>query len=360
MQHILINPFVIALLIIPVLALGWRSLTVIFLCIGCPLLVLWIKIWWDFQNPGYDPGLFGMMGLASFGISTCGFFMMLAGRALGLFLQSKGASRAKVFWIDILSFSIFVFAPMGLIAYDEFSRRVPKNSCIENGIPVEIGSTGYTLPHASVITVYETDINSAFYFFSNKSKRAICRKTKNGTRTLRIAELWVKPKKIVSGSRDTEFCKNAEKAWERAACSHMFCQYDHQKFETDWEPYACSSEELKLPDKLWIGRKGNWEYGDLSTEERALKTKQGIKSSGYINENDRFIKFDSILLPNSKPLFMRCRSSHGGRLWCKTDMHNDEGIRMSWELVSSEQNLQDDVKHTYNSVKTIVQNLESE
>jgi len=359
MQYVLSNPLVILLLIIPILAIGWRSLAAIFVCVGCPLLILWIIIWWDFQSPGFDPGLFGMIGLAVFGISACGFFLMLLGRGAGVFLQSKGASRLGVVWIDVLSFCIFIFAPMGLLAFEDFSKRSPKEACVANGIPIEIGNTSYTLPHAGVITVYETDVHSAFYFFSNKNKRELCRKTANGTRSLKVSELWVKPGEIVSGSRDTQFCKNAKKPWERAACSHMFCRYDYQQFETSWTPFDCSSELLNLPNELWIGNKANWDNGDLSTMERATAKSDHKQTSGYLRDNDRFVRFDAIQQPDSTPLYMRCRSSYDSKLWCKTDMYFNNEIRMSWELDTNESDLQDDVKDTYAAVNTIINDLQN-
>src|SRR6187200_664178 len=132
---------------------SWRWLIGCTLLAGGALSYVWIDHWLAMQQPGYNEGPGGAIGIAIFFAMTLGFAGGVVVRAVSLIVA---AYRRPKLAFAICTFGLAVPYLVVAIpaAWEAWDRRAASEACITRGFGIEIGRTQLDIPASSLFTVY--------------------------------------------------------------------------------------------------------------------------------------------------------------------------------------------------------------
>lgn len=346
----------LCLMVLPVFAWSWRALFAVILVAGGCIAFYWTGLAFLSTRPLHIREIIGLYQPV---MATIGFVVMVAGRSLGLLLQSRGSSRPGVLWADALGaaaiFALLIY-PSHHMKRD--SRQPPPQSCLASPLPVRIGNTGFRLPHTSILTIYFADYARVDWRSLNvrrlamaKHHRDVCVRTVNGARDVAGIAISLR---FRDGVRATS-CQKPSLPWMRELCT-------------------MESEEIRqaFPESLWIFEPGpvpESRFGKLPpTYARYLDSREASawKDGGSVLEAggavtryaDGFLVARGVRLANGDPLAAYCRSEPGRETnYCSVDHLLEDGLQVRWEFRGREGQVSDRLIEQGRRVRSVLRTI---
>lgn len=102
--------------LVPLAMPGWRTLALVGAAGAMLLGMSWAQLWSRLSDPAFEGSAAGAVALIFLLVTTAAFAAGTGGRAAGIALQQRGASRREVVWTDLAAVSVpaAIFALLAL------------------------------------------------------------------------------------------------------------------------------------------------------------------------------------------------------------------------------------------------------
>ncbi|MBY8974281.1 hypothetical protein KHP62_00580 [Rhodobacteraceae bacterium NNCM2] len=322
--------FSLALALVPIVAWNGRSLILIVLLVGGPLMVLWSDQDIRTADLGSGPGLEEINLPWLVAVSGVGFGCMAIARAIGLYGRRRRWGRKWLVGSNIAGATVAAAIIIGTpIWSSQVADRSPIAGCLSKLLTVRLEGRRYEVPVSEgvSITLLSPDGQSEWlrHLGLPRHRRDICNRIRKGELPLHVAAIRLGGRKWQSDYR--AFCTGLPTKWK-----DLLCQ---AKDPDDAEPFDMTLLSETAQEEAYAERGRSSEAFDASRliapwKNDAVRLELDGKVKHYA---DDFFVLEPENADHENRVIAACQTS-GEFLSCDVDEPLQSEIWMNWSFTT--------------------------